>query len=290
MNVQALQAVEKALIQGDLSALNEEQRLAYYRATCESLGLNPLTRPFEYLRLNGRLVLYATRAAADQLRQIHGVTVEIVDQKQIGDLYLVHVRARTRDGRQDEDIGAISIAGLKGDALANAILKCITKAKRRVTLSICGLGWLDETEVDAIPAAERLTVDAEPQALAAPDDATRTVLDDLTERQRGYFIGLCRRHNLDPALLVQARQITTVKEVSELIDLLRTADQPVPSGDYAFTSMQLIARRFGVSEDELTEALRQADPQWNGDWAALKRWQLLWLETQAYAMAQANQS
>jgi ATP-dependent exoDNAse (exonuclease V) beta subunit len=88
--------------------------------------------------------------------------------------------------------------------------------------------------------------------------------------------------------LVQARQITTVKEVSELIDLLRAADQPVPSGDYALTSMQLIARRFGVSEDELTEALRQADPQWDGDWASLKRWQLLWLETQAYAMAQSQ--
>jgi hypothetical protein len=35
---------------------------------------------------------------------------------------------------------------------ANTILKAITKAKRRVTLSICGLGWLDETEVEDIPA------------------------------------------------------------------------------------------------------------------------------------------
>jgi hypothetical protein len=34
------------------------------------------------------------------------------------------------------------------------ILKAVTKAKRRVTLSICGLGFLDETEVDSIPGAK----------------------------------------------------------------------------------------------------------------------------------------
>ena len=36
---------------------------------------------------------------------------------------------------------------LKGEVRANAILKAVTKAKRRATLSICGLGWLDESEV-----------------------------------------------------------------------------------------------------------------------------------------------
>lgn len=168
-------AIERALIIGDLSQLNEEQRLTYYRRVCESLGLNPLTRPFEYLRLNGRLVLYATRSCADQLRAIHRISLEIVSQQQVGDSYVVHVRASTPDGRVDEDLGVVSIRGLEGDALANAVLKAITKAKRRVTLSIVGLGWLDETEVETIPGAERVTVEnhAEPprQALPAVEDA-----------------------------------------------------------------------------------------------------------------------
>jgi hypothetical protein len=30
-------------------------------------------------------------------------------------------------------------------------MKCETKAKRRVTLSLAGLGWLDETEIATIP-------------------------------------------------------------------------------------------------------------------------------------------
>jgi len=39
----------------------------------------------------------------------------------------------------------------KAKEVANAIMKAITKAKRRVTLSICGLGMLDETEVESLP-------------------------------------------------------------------------------------------------------------------------------------------
>ena len=37
------------LVQGDLSKLSDDQKVEYYRRVCESLGLNPLTRPFEYL-------------------------------------------------------------------------------------------------------------------------------------------------------------------------------------------------------------------------------------------------
>jgi hypothetical protein len=44
----------------------------------------------------------------------------------------------------------VPLGNLKGDALANALTKSETKAKRRVTLSIAGLGWLDETELETI--------------------------------------------------------------------------------------------------------------------------------------------
>lgn len=152
-------AVEQALIRGDLSALSPEQRVDYYRAVCKSLGLNPLTKPFEYLNLSGRLILYATRAATDQLRALHGVSIEIVREEEKDGIYVVTARARTADGRVDEDTGAVSLTDsrgqrLAGDALANARMKATTKAKRRVTLSVCGLGWLDETEIETIPNAQ----------------------------------------------------------------------------------------------------------------------------------------
>ena len=149
--------LERVLVFGDLAGLTESQRLEYYRAVCDSLGLNPLTRPFEYLRLNGRLVLYATRAATDQLRSIHGISITGVQIDRNDDLISVTVRGRTRDGREDVEIGVVSVSGLRGEALANAEMKALTKAKRRLTLSLAGLGWLDETETETIPGAQHVT-------------------------------------------------------------------------------------------------------------------------------------
>jgi len=65
----------------------------------------------------------------------------------MNDICLVTAYAQTVT-RSDASTGAVSIKGLSGDALANAMMKAETKAKRRVTLSICGLGLLDETEVE----------------------------------------------------------------------------------------------------------------------------------------------
>lgn len=60
-------AIEEAVMVGDLSDLNATQRAEYYTAVCRSLGLNPLTKPFEFLTLNGKLRLYALRDCTDQL-------------------------------------------------------------------------------------------------------------------------------------------------------------------------------------------------------------------------------
>jgi hypothetical protein len=166
--------LEQVVVGGDLARLTPEQRVSYYQAVCASLNLNPLTRPFEYIRLNDKLTLYAKREATDQLRQLHRISVEIVAREQQGDLYVVTARATAPDGRRDESTGAVSINGLAGVNLANAWLKAETKAKRRVTLSICGLGWLDESEADTVRVARyaRVTEAGELQ----PDDPQRVKL------------------------------------------------------------------------------------------------------------------
>ena len=73
--------MEQVLIGGDLAQLTEAQRLAYYRTVCQSLGLNPLSKPFEYLWLNGKLRLYALRDCADQLRRLHGISIYIMNRE-----------------------------------------------------------------------------------------------------------------------------------------------------------------------------------------------------------------
>lgn len=146
--------LENVLIQGDLKRLTSEQKVLHLKSVCQSLGLNPLTRPFEYIELNGKLTLYAKRDATDQLRKLHNVSIRIVDRKKENEVFVVTAQATLADGRTDESIGAVTVGHLKGDAFANAIMKAETKAKRRVTLSICGMGFLDETEVESIPDAK----------------------------------------------------------------------------------------------------------------------------------------
>ena len=139
---------ERTLLAGDLSRLSADQRASLVASVCRSLGLNPLTQPFAYITLNGKLTLYARKDATDQLRALRDVSIRIDSKEQIGDLYVVCVSAFLPSGRTDSEIGAVSTSGLRGEALANAMMKAITKAKRRATLSICGLGVLDETEVE----------------------------------------------------------------------------------------------------------------------------------------------
>ena len=151
--------IEQVLVGGDLSKLSTEERVSYYQKLCESLGLNPLTKPFEYITLNGKLQLYARKDATEQLRKLYGVSIGKVDSVQVGE-GIIAFKAHAVDGtgRTDEAIGAVSVVGLKGDVLANAVMKAETKAKRRVTLSICGLGMLDETELETIPAKAQAPV------------------------------------------------------------------------------------------------------------------------------------
>lgn len=166
------EGLEQVLIGGDLAKLNPDQRVTYYRKVCDSVGLNPFTKPFEYITLNSKLTLYARKDATDQMRKINGVSIIIVARERHDDVYVVTARATDRSGRTDEAIGAVNIAGLKGDTLCNALMKAETKAKRRVTLSICGLGWLDETEIETIPSAQTVAVAENGQIIDATPDPT----------------------------------------------------------------------------------------------------------------------
>ena len=146
--------IGSAIIEGDLSKLSPTEKLNHYVSVCNSLGLNPLTKPFAYIQLNGKLVLYATRDCTDQLRANRKISMTISDRAVIDDIYVVTAKAKTLDGLEDESTGAVNIANLKGEQKANAFMKAETKAKRRLTLSICGLGFTDESEIESIQGAK----------------------------------------------------------------------------------------------------------------------------------------
>lgn len=165
--------LEDIFIKGDISSMTEVQRVEYVRQLCRSLGLNPMTQPFDYLTFQGKITLYAKKGCTDQLRGVYGISLKIVDQKIEEGVLTVTAQATFPDGRSDEDFGCVNVANLRGDALANAKMKAVTKAKRRVTLSICGLGMLDESELETMPVKREKEVHASPTLVEDPDKKIR---------------------------------------------------------------------------------------------------------------------
>ena len=149
---------ESIVLRGDLSGLNEGQKKEYYLFRCKQVGLDPAAKPFDLLKLNGKEILYANAGATQQLCAIHKLSTQITHRERIDDIYVVSVRVTAADGRVSENQGAVSVGNARGDALANAILKATTKAIRRAVLAHCGLGMMDETEVETIPEARRESI------------------------------------------------------------------------------------------------------------------------------------
>lgn len=178
--------ISQIILNGDLSKLNATDKVAYYTGYCERLGLDPFTKPFDILCLQGKEVLYLTRAGAQQLNKLHSVSHQITSRQihEQAATYEVIARASLPDGRHTESIGAVNIANLKGEAYCNALMKAETKAKRRATLDLLGLGLLDETEVASIVPVQaqespKLVVDDIEQAIGYTYDNAASLLATL---------------------------------------------------------------------------------------------------------------
>ena len=191
--------MEQVVINGDLDKLSAQDRVAYYKRVCESVGVNPFTRPFQYIWLNGKLTLYAAKDCTEQLRAQRGISITglaaTFDKDTV--VYTVIATAIDREGRTDSATGAVPLGNeVKGEARANAIMKAETKAKRRVTLSISGLGWLDESETGSITGAQVVDMHDDLEALpggrvaaqeakSVVDEETGEIIDDKTPPTQG---------------------------------------------------------------------------------------------------------
>lgn len=165
------------ILKGDISGLNSTQRVQYVTNLCQRIGLDPLTQPFKILKLQGKEVLYADKGCAQQLCKVYQISTEVTKREKIEDIYIVTVRATGKDGRFTDEDGAVTIGASKGDILCNAMMKAVTKAKRRAVLAYCGLGMLDETEIETIPKA--VTIE-----LPNPEEEAKIELDKKIQAMR----------------------------------------------------------------------------------------------------------
>jgi hypothetical protein len=195
--------ISSVILSGDLSKLSATDKVQYFNGYCERLGLDPFTQPFQILRLNGKEILYLTRAGAQQLNKLHSVSHEIVSRNihEAASTYEVIARASLPDGRHTESIGAVTIANLKGEAYCNALMKAETKAKRRATLDLLGLGLLDESEVASIVTQE-------------PVMASKMVTDDIEKALEYTYDNV-------PTLLATLDSCTTMIQMVKLYNCNR---------------------------------------------------------------------
>jgi hypothetical protein len=177
--------IESIVTAGDISRLDPHQKAIYYRRRCESLGLDPSSKPFDVLRLSGKEVLYLNRGGTDQLAKIHHVSRRIVEGpccKTIEGTKMAYAKceASTPDGRVEEVIATAPWADP-----TMILMKIETKAKRRATISITGAAALDESEIADIPDREKspakpisVTVTMDDGALPEP---LQRLVDDVAQ-------------------------------------------------------------------------------------------------------------
>lgn len=204
---QSVSIANQLILQGDLSKLSANDKVRYYNGYCERMGLDPFTKPFDILRLNGKEVLYCTRSGTQQLNKLHKVSHTITSRDTNADagVYIVTSKASLPDGRCTESIGAVNIAGLKGEMYANAIMKAETKAKRRATLDLLGLGVLDESEAETIPNASTVAISAMVESLPQMEVESVEVIEE------------------DPELTI-GRLAIAIKKASNIVELKAVYD------------------------------------------------------------------
>ena len=257
--------VESLVVRGDISQLSTADRSQYYLRMCASLGLNPTTQPLAFLKLNGKDVLYVTRGATDQLAAMHRVNREIIDGPKVVDLggtkavYAV-CRATLPNGRVETATAAIPATDI-----INSLMKVETKAKRRATLSILGLGVsLDESELDTIPAAVR----GEP----APSPAVPDVDPDASRAYAAYVTAVegaasCQAvaaawMALLPALRLEGHDPAEWTTDALALAVRRVADLGVVGAKGALREIATSTGDLPGIVDELLAQPAAAVPQW----------------------------
>lgn len=149
----------KIVQSGDLSMLSQQDRLIYYFTYCRQLGLNALSKPFDYIEEKDKegnikkISLYPNAIAASQLRDSRNVSTRIVEEKIMldGEIYSVTVEAKIGN-RTEQATGKVSIKtdnwgkALNGDGKAKAMKRAETQARRRATLAIVGLDAIGDED------------------------------------------------------------------------------------------------------------------------------------------------
>ncbi|SRR6266568_4867351 len=253
--------LDPVVVTGDLILLDPEQRVQFYIQTCESMGLNPLTRPlqyFEQIDRNGKrnLILYALRGASTQLSKKHNLSSTIANQNTTfsGEVAVFEATVKDPSGRTESAIGVVSLKGLVGKEYADAIMAAQTKAKRRAVLDFVGSGLLDETEVEGMRGAVVEVMDAALVGYVPIPSAPTVSNAPATE--------VISAPNIDPKI-IEAGNALTNRAVEQLQEMLKIADQvsgSAPTTSITPKCLTIDSKMVGDSSQPIEPFVLEAPP------------------------------
>src|SRR4051794_16290833 len=171
-------ALAHVLGTGDLYQLTNEQRVAHYLNLCQSLGLNPLSRPFQWIEFKegentpAVLTLYFKPSGAAQLLRNHQISVYFPRKEIVGELFVCEAEGRAPNGRTGHATKYVPLTGkygkLTGNRLANAFMSAESGALRRLALNMFGLST--GPDPDELRTVKVVTVDGEGRVIDAPTE------------------------------------------------------------------------------------------------------------------------
>ncbi len=198
---------------GDVKPFNEVDKLKIMHGICERLGVDPVARPLELLEFNGKQVWYLSATGCEMIAAKWNMSFEIVKHEINKDEGLVECIMRgtvPQTGRKDEATAFVQCAkkNLKGEIeqffgldMANARMKCETKARRRLIKRLAGLDYIDEDDLKEI---QKQTKTETMTSLIDNYQKSIEIKDELYDKTRPEHKRLlaekCKELGLDPKL------------------------------------------------------------------------------------------
>lgn len=125
---------------GRCDNLDINQQAEYKKYLCAKIGVSPTLQPVDLIPTKNGVRPYLNKGAAELIRDTRKISIIGLELAEQNGMFIVTCKVRGANGRVDCDMGACP----KGNEPNNALMKAVTKAKRRATLSMCGLGAIIE--------------------------------------------------------------------------------------------------------------------------------------------------
>lgn len=204
---------------GKCDALNDVQRVGYLNFLCAKACVDPTLRPFDLIPTKNGLRPYANKDCAALIRDGRGVSVTELKMQVVNNICIATASGRDRTGRVDTEIGACPM----GEEPHNNMMKAVTKAKRRLTLSLCRLGSLvEESHPSEYANGAPL---AKTKILLEDEEETRRERAEAEAKAKHQFAEACKMkttENLAPENLQQL--LSQVQRASGQSDIVKCAE------------------------------------------------------------------